>query len=264
MKKNIKISLITGSLIFLTAAIVYAATTTVPEKNTAPTVSEASISKSSELLNILDSNSSNLKTSVKYDELQDKTLYEIGNVKYFIDMDTNNNLVGIYSKSLSTAQETSTLNNDQAKEYILNKYNELNLPKEYELNYVEKYDDLIWQANFEKNYDGIYNKYESVKVFFIPDTDEIVALTVFNEPAKSSEISVSEEEATLTAAEKLDLSTDEIVSAELTMEKSNTFYDESNSNSSIHSTWVITASDNSIIYIDAETNEVIGGDSINE
>ena len=138
------------------------------------------------------------------------------------------------------------------------------MPKEYELNYVEKYDDLIWQANFEKNYDGIYNKYESVKVFFIPDTDEIVALTVFNEPAKSSEISVSEEEATLTAAEKLDLSTDEIVSAELTMEKSNTFYDESNSNSSIHSTWVITASDNSIIYIDAETNEVIGGDSINE
>ena len=40
-------------------------------------------------------------------------------------MDTKNDLVGIYSKNVSTTQTTSNANNLTAKEYVLNKYNEL-------------------------------------------------------------------------------------------------------------------------------------------
>ena len=72
------------------------------------------------------------------------------------------------------------------------------------------------------------------------------------------------EEATLTATENLGISSSDVVSATLTMEKANDYYDNSNQDTSIHPTWVIQSSDNSIIYIDAENNKVIGGDCINE
>ena len=55
-----------------------------------------------------------------------------------------------------------------------------------------------------------------------------------------------------------------IVSAELTMEKSNSFYDKENKDTSIHPTWVIQMSNNSIVYVEAQSNSVIGGDCINE
>ena len=179
-------------------------------------------------------------------------------------MNTKNELVGIYSKNVTTTQSTSNANTSSAKEYVLNKYNELNLPTEYELTYLEKFDDLIWQANFEKNYNGIYNKYESVKMFFIPDSDEIVALTVFNESAKSSNVNISKEDAEMTAAQNLGIASSEIKSATLSMEKANKFYDNSNSDTAVHSTWVIQSSDDTIVYVDAENNNVIGGDHINE
>ena len=130
--------------------------------------------------------------------------------------------------AIFTTQEISSMDSSSAKDYILDKYKKLNLPSDYELNYLEKFDYLIWQANFEKNYNGIYNKYESVKVFFIPDTDEIVSLTVFNEPAASNETTITQEEATLTATENLGISSSDIVSATLTMEKANDYYDNSN------------------------------------
>ena len=254
MKKNIKIILIATSLILLIAiAIVYAATNTAQEPIEASRVSEASITSSSELLNKLNSEPTNIKTRVVYDDIQHKAIYEIENAKYFIDMDTNNKLVGIHAKSLSTNQEASKLSKDDARAYIQNKYQELNLPSEYELNYLEKYDDLIWQANFEKNYDGIYNKYESVKVYFIPDTDEIISLGVFYEAPSSEKVEINSESAIQTSSSK---NNSEIVNTELTMEKA--------SDGTIRPTWVITHKDNEIIYVDAESNNIIGGDTINE
>lgn len=268
MTKGKKIILITSGLLALTtASIVYATVnlnssqdqTAITEK-----VSATSISKSSNILKELNVSSDNLKTTVIYDELKDENVYSIENANYLINMDTNNDLIGIYTKQISTTQEISSMDSSSAKDYILDKYKKLNLPSDYELNYLEKFDYLIWQANFEKNYNGIYNKYESVKVFFIPDTDEIVSLTVFNEPAASNETTITQEEATLTATENLGISSSDIVSATLTMEKANDYYDNSNKDTSIRPTWVIQSSDNSIIYIDAENNKVIGGDCINE
>ena len=264
MKKNIKISLISGLLFFTVAAIAFASSTTTEEIVKPEKISQESISKGSEILRILDSNIENLKTKVVFDELQNKTIYEIENEKYFIDMDTNNNLVGIHSKKLSTNLESSNYNQNQAKDFILKKYSELNLPENFELHYIEKYDDLIWQANFERNYNGIYNKYESVKVYFIPDSKEIVALGVFNEEASSAGITINENEAIQTVLNYLNISEDKIVSSTLSMEKANNFYNKESKDTSIHSTWVIQTEDNSIIYVDAQTNNVIGGDSINE
>lgn len=264
MKKKIEILIILAILLAsITATIVYASVSST-ELETVKIVSTASISKSSDIFEKLDTNSSNVISKVVYDELKKANIYEFENEKYFVNMDTKNDLVGIYSKNVTTTQTTSNANNQTAKEYVLNKYKELNLPTEYELTYLEKFDDLIWQANFEKNYNGIYNKYESVKMFFIPDSDEIVALTVFNESAKSSNVSINKEDAEMTAAQNLGIDSSEIKSATLSMEKANKFYDNSNSDTTVHSTWVIQSSDDTIVYVDAENNNVIGGDHINE
>lgn len=264
MKKKIEILIILAVLLAsITATIVYASVSS-SEVETIKTVSTASMSKSSEIFEKLDTNSNNVNSKVVYDELTKENLYEFENTKYFVNMNTKNELVGIYSKNVTATQTTSNVNNQTAKEYVLNKYTELNLPTEYELTYLEKFDDLIWQANFEKNYNGIYNKYESVKMFFIPDSDEIVALTVFNEGASSSTVTVSKEDAEMTAAQNLGIDSSNIKSANLSMEKANKFYDNSNSDTTVHSTWVIQSADDTIVYVDAENNTVIGGDHINE
>ena len=253
MKKNIKIILISALLILLAVAIVYATNVTTPESDMSHKVSPASISLSSDVLAKLGSDTSNLKSKVVYDELQSKTIYEIENSKYFIDMDTNNNLVGIHSKAISTTLKASNSTYDMARECITQKYKQLDLPGNYELNYLEKYDDLIWQANFEKNYNGVYNKYESVKVYFIPDSDEIVALGVFRDAPATTDVQISEEMAVQTASKD---NQSEIVSTTLGMEKAD--------DNKIHSAYTITYSDNNIVYVDAESNQIIGGDTINE
>ena len=253
MKKNIKIAAIAVLLIILAAAIAYAANMSTGEPIDEMHVSTVSIEKSSSLLNLLGSDSQNLKTKVVYDELKNKDIYRIEDAKYSIYMDTNNKLVGIHARSLSTDLQESSFSEEEAGQYIVAKYNELNLPSDYEFDYITKFDDLIWQANFEKNYGGVYNKYESVKVFFIPDSDEIVALGVFYDAPKSTGVRIAQDAAIQTASNK---NSSEVVKAELSMEKA----DDNN----IHSAWVITYSDNEIIYVDAESNEIIGGDTINE
>lgn len=253
MKKNIKIILIFALLILFAVAIVYATNVTTPNVDVSHEVSPASISLSSDVLAKLDSDTSNLKSKVVYDELQSKSIYEIENSKYFIDMDTNNNLVGIHSKAISATMEASNFTYDMARDYITQKYELLNLPADYELNYLEKYDDLIWQANFEKNYNGVYNKYESVKVYFIPDSNEIVALGVFRDAPTTSDVQISEEMAIQTASKDNQA---EIVSTTLGMEKAD--------DNKIHSAYTITYSDNNIVFVDAESNQIIGGDTINE
>lgn len=265
MKNTKKIILLSAILLLLTAAIVYAQSTNASvQKTDKKTVSTEMINKSSEILSKLDSNTQVSSSKVKFDKFKNEDIYEIENSKYSIDLDSSNNLLGIYSKGTSPLKVKSTFDKNQAREVIVNKYTELNLPSEYDLVYLEKIDDEIWEADFQKNYNGIYNKYEAVKTFFIPENNEIVSLTVFNEGHDDSSATVSKNDAIMTAANSLNIDSSEIVSAELSMEKANDFYDETNSDTSIHTSWVLQSTDNSIVFVDAAENTVIGGDCINE
>ncbi len=264
MKRNYKILLISFiAMILLTSAIVYAQTATNKIDNT-EIVTSSMVNTSSRILQELNSTDTISKTQVVYDELQNKNIYKLSNSKYTINLDSSNNLVGIYSHNINPVTARASFNKEQAQEMITSKYQELGLPSDYELSYLEKFDDEIWQANFEKNYNGIYNKYESVKVFFVPENDEIVALTVFNEGHDDTAVTVSKDNAILSAANNLQINSSEIVSASLSMEKANNYYDKSNTDTSIHTSWVVQTADNSIVYIDASDNNVIGGDCINE
>ncbi len=265
MKKNIKI--IVGcscALLLTTISFVFATTSTKTNIEEQNALTAKAINKSTEILSTLNSDSKISSSYKTYNKLDNKEYFILENTDYTIQLQNDNSLKGIYSKDIETTQTTSNLSKESAKDYITNKYHELNLPSDYELNYLEKYDDIIWQANFEKNYNGIYNKYESVKVYFIPDSDEIIALTVFNESAKTTENNLTKEEAMQITSEKLNVNESEIVSATLEMEKANNYYDNSNTDTSIHSTWKVELQDKSIVYIDASTSNIIGGDKIHE
>lgn len=265
MKRNTKILALTSILLILTAVCAYAVTALPTEKVEQKMVSAQAISASSDILSKLDSTESITETKVKYNMLKDEDIYQVSNSKYMVNLDKNQNLVGIYSKSISPIMARSVAaTKEEAREVIMNKYKELNLPSEYDLVYLEKMDDEIWEADFQKNYNGIYNKYEAVKTFFIPENNEIVALTVFNEGHGSENIAVSAEEAIQTAAEKLEIDPSEIISSELTMEKANKTFDKQNKDKSVHTSWVLETSDKSVVYVDATNNNIIGGDFVNE
>lgn len=265
MRNTKKIILLSAIVLIATAAIVYAqSTTTSSVKTEIKTVSAEMLNKSSDILSVLNTENSISNSAVKYDKLKNENVYEVENSKYSINLDSSNNLIGIYSKNISPLKVKSTCDKNFAREVIMNKYNELNLPTEYELVYLEKLDDEIWEADFQKNYNGIYNKYEAVKTFFIPENNEIVSLTVFNEGHSTSDVQISKDDAIQTATNNLNIDSSEIISASLSMEKANSFYNESNTDSSIHTSWVLQTSDNSIVYVDATENNIIGGDCINE
>lgn len=264
MKKHQKILLILTILLILLSGIIVYAQTQISSTENVEVVTNAMLNSSSEILNTLNSNSSISKTDVIYDELRQENIYKISNEKYTINLDESNNLIGIYSTSINEITARTASTKDSVQSMIINKYNDLNLPSEYELVYLEKFDDQIWQANFEKNYNGVYNKYESVKVFFIPENDEIVALTVFNEGSDSSTVTVSQEQAISTATTSLNIDSSDIVSASLSMEKANNYYDESSTDTSVHTSWVLQTADNNFVYVDASDNTIIGGDCINE
>lgn len=267
MNKQTKILLGCSSvalLSMLTFAYATSSNQATIDADTNSNISQMSLNKSYEILDTLNSETAITNSKTAFDQLANQNYFIIENNDYTIKLDTNNSLKGIYSKEISTVATSSNLSKENAQEYICAKYNELNLPSQYELSYLEKYDDIIWQANFEKNYNGIYNKYESVKIFFIPDTNEIIALSVFNEPTTSSEVSISQSEAIQVASQELNIDSNDIVSVNLEMEKANNYYDSSNTDTSVHPTWKIQTTNDTFIFVDANTSNIIGGDEINE
>lgn len=264
MKRNIKILALTSILLILTAVCVFATTAMPTEKVEEKMVSAKMIDTSSDILAKLNQTEAVTSTRVKYNMLKDEDIYEVSNPKYNIEFDSNNNLVGIYSKAISPVTAKVAANKDFAREVIMEKYKELNLPAEYELVYLEPAFNGLWEADFQKNYNGIYNKFEAVKTYFIPENGEICALTVFDEGHGSANVTISADQAIQTASETLEIDPSEIVSSELTMEKANKTYDEKNKDKSVHTVWKLEKTDESTIYIDATQNNVIGGDFVNE
>lgn len=264
MKKHQKVLLLSViAITLLSSIIVYAQTQSTP-KVVVPTITTAMLDSSSEILTTLDSTDTVSGTKIVYDELAQKNIYQISNEKYTINLDESNNLLGIYSKDITPVLARTAVDKETAKNIILNIYNELNLPSDYELVYLEQFDNEIWEADFAKKYNDVYNKFESVKTFFVPANSEIVSLTVFNEGHDLDQVTVSQEEAIQTATNTLDINSQDIISASLSMEKANNYYNKSSKDTSIHTSWVLETSDNSFVFVDASDNTIIGGDCINE
>ncbi|MBR3133026.1 MAG: hypothetical protein IKG42_02985 [Clostridia bacterium] len=267
MKKYQKISILIAVLFSLLISIVYAATensSSLDEE--AESLTEAAIS--SQIENILEpigTNSTIRKIEAFDDKMTDQKISKVYTDNYIVSLNNSTKqLVGIYEKEAKYNLKT-TVTKESAREFITSKYNEMNLPSEYTLVYLEKFDDYVWEADFQKEYNGLYNMYEAVKVFFNPENEEIVALTIFNDPyTETSETTISSEEAVSRAANSIDnINSESIKDSKLTLIKGNSFYKE-NKDKTIHKAWVLVTQEDDQIFVDAASGEIIGGDSIND
>ena len=263
MKKYLLITLVLCFIALFSVVNIVNANLDVTEEQTAQAVNSLVTFKSSQFLSAVDSNDEILSITQETDKIENTDFYKVESENYLLKLDTDTKEVtGLYEKQAS-ADFTSTSSKSDAESFIISKYSELNLPEDYDLVYLEKFDDFTWEANFQKKYGDVYNMYESVKVFFIPEKEEIVALTVFDEPfTKEFKTSITSSEAKETVTEELNLDSN-IVSEELTIIKGNDFF-ENNSDEALYKAWILTTEDNEYIYVDASNGNIIGGDCINE
>lgn len=266
MKKYQKITILLVAILALVASIVYAASensATLEKEAEELTTTAINAQVETILAPIADNNS--VKNVEKYtNELTNKEMYRVSTEDYMVSLDSSSKeLVGIYEKEPKYNLNTTT-DKAIAQKYITSKYSELKLPSEYKLVYLEKFDDYVWEADFQKEYNGVYNMYESVKVFFNPENQEIVALTLFDEPyTANEEAKLDSETATETATSSLNIEKENIKDSELTLIKANNYYGDNN-DKSIHKAWVLTTNEEDKIFVDAATGKIIGGDSFND
>lgn len=167
----------------------------------------------------------------------------------------------------------NTLNEVEIKEKAIKIFN--NLKKvdkiDYEMVYLEKFDDEIWRVGFAKKYDDMINQLESIKFSFCPQTEEIVTLAINKVKFDNNEVVLSKEEARNIANPYLDKSVADNMDINLEIVRPNYFYAEVSNDDSVYANiektrkaYVCTFNNEaeSKVYIDCTTGEVIGGNMI--
>ena len=263
MKKYLLISSLLCIIAIFSVVNIVNASLVITEEETVSAINSLLTFNSTEFLTSIDTNQTISSITEKVNQLTNSEFYQVETTDYLLNLDSvTKEVTGLYSKQLD-CNFTSIANKALARKFILTKYAELELPSEYELVYLEKFDDYVWEANFQKKYDDVYNMYESVKIFFIPETQTIAALTVFDEeytPHSSETMTASE----ATEIVEATLDTENIVSSELTIIKENNYFNNENQETNLHKAWVLTTENDEYIYVDSSTGEIIGGDCINE
>ena len=159
MKKYKKISILLAVIFSLLISIVYAATensSTLTEE--AEVLTEAAISSQVQtILEPVSKNSTIQNIEAFDDKMTNQKISKVYTEDYIVKLNNSSKqLVGIYEKEAKYNLKT-TEDKKVAEDFIINKYQEMNLPSEYNLVYLEKFDDYVWEADFQKEYDGLYN-----------------------------------------------------------------------------------------------------------
>ena len=104
--------------------------------------------------------------------------------------------------------EKCTSSREEILEQAKNKMKEYGYGDEYKISYVNcnNSDDedkaYMWYITFAKEYDGIFNEYQSVTMTIIPKINKVTQLSIQNEPFEDNPIEISEEQAIEIAKEK--------------------------------------------------------------
>ena len=240
MKKYVFTTIILSAISLFSVACIVNASFEVSNEQAEKSINSLVTFKSTEFIENLNNSEEKINSiSKESDSTTNSTFYKVDTDNYTLRLDEDN------------------------KDFITAKYAELNLPSEYDLVYLEKFDDVLWEADFQKEYNGVYNKYEAVKVFFTPETKEIAALSVFDTPySDEKEVNITSEEAKNKANDNLELDS-KIVDSELTIVQGNEYFNEE-TDTDLHKAWVLSTEKNEFVFVDASTGDIIGGDCINE
>lgn len=214
--------------------------------------------------------------------------------KISVNLDSTGKLLSFSDWSVDDTKVPSTANREQVEKIIKEMYLKLGYKDgEYELSSLEKNkiseDANIWQADFCKKYDGIYNPYQCIRISIISEVNHLLMLNIFDYEFENNPIIISQEDATQIAKEKaIQLRNDKIIKnidTKLDIKKMNSYvysreqYNNETSNINdntfyktddiIRKVWVVDITyennmftDKDIYFVDCTTGEIIGGDSI--
>ena len=128
---------------------------------------------------------------------------------FFVDANTGNLRSFDIDDGLGLEEvEKCTSNRDDIIKQAENKMKEYGYSDEYKLSYVScnLVDDeekaYMWYITFAKEYDGMFNEYQSVNMTIIPKINKVTHLSIENEPFENNPIEISEEQAIEIAKEK--------------------------------------------------------------
>ena len=193
-------------------------------------------------------------------------------------VDINKGKVNSFFDNNNYTVNQTSLDEDEAKTVLLEKYDVLKGENDYELVSFEKESNDVWTGYFNKKYGELYNKYQGITLKIIPELDKIVTVAYFDEEFEDTEIIVSKEDAINIAKNKIEFNNIESINAYLSIEKSNLFvetledinFDEKNledTNYIVRKVWRVDIKQNNNLnilsfFVDVETGEIIGGDGI--
>lgn len=193
-------------------------------------------------------------------------------------VDINKGKVNSFFDNNNYTVNQTSLDEDEAKTVLLEKYDVLKGENDYELVSFEKESNDVWTGYFNKKYGELYNKYQGITLKIIPELDKIVTVAYFDEEFEDTEIIVSKEDAINIAKNKIEVNNIESINAYLSIEKSNLFvetledinFDEENledTNYIVRKVWRVDIKQNNNLnilsfFVDVETGEIIGGDGI--
>lgn len=206
------------------------------------------------------------------------------NIGYEIEINAQNGkVVSYFDKTVNDVNIKAIANQDQATDVATKLYNLISKDSDYELKAIIKLsisdDSCLWQADYCKKYDNIFNDYQCIRITFVPETEQIKIVNIFDEDFENNPIVITKEEAENIVKEKLN--NEKIISMDtiLKIEKMNEYVYMQDNNLKgdqaykmdvvIRKVWSVECNleknnhqEVNKFYVDVTTGEIIGGDSI--
>jgi len=170
-----------------------------------------------------------------------------------------------------TPEQFTIKDNTLAEKTARELYSKLQAPHEYKLTSLKMTGGRdFWTSTWQKEViPGVFSKYESVNLMFASDNGELMGYNLFNTPAKSLEVKITQDQAVNTAktlAEVKGFSS--FKDAKLEVEQPSSYLEGSKQRADyVTLVWAVTYINSQskfgntmVVYIDSSTGLVVGGD----
>lgn len=221
-------------------------------------------------INVSHNNFENIKSYEVKDNINDLELIEYSNDDFILSVNKKTNELRSYINNKTSFPKCNLSKNEvESKAIELFSTFKIKDKKDYILNYVAKFDDEIWRANFVKSNDGLKNPGEAINIAFAPTTNEIITLAIIKNEYNNNEIKISEEDALKIAQKYINKSvTPKVKEVKIDIIKPNQMFKKVVENkmykhiNKMRKSYVIILENDSKIYVDVTTGEILGGDCI--
>ena len=178
---------------------------------------EQALTKTTEILNTLSNGEYNTENAEIAQYVKGGEAYwDIKTEQYEVKINSLTGNLILYKDKYDETQERKTINKEDAQKSLNEIIAKYNIPSEYELKTLKNDNSYKWNTELAKKHHNIFNEYEEIEIYFLPETSRIVNLEVKNYVYTDNEEKITEEEAKQIA--KTTYEEDDI--AEITVERS--------------------------------------------